>query len=123
MKEVNRSRKAITKQFGQAEPDEEARRVSISSSDLTAPDAHVAFHLKESFRRANLKESNGKAQVRREDRGTAYAISKAGTAITSHASKSKTSSTAARGGPSNRPLAKSASLLTRVPGKKGGFDS
>ncbi|KIO19247.1 hypothetical protein M407DRAFT_31099 [Tulasnella calospora MUT 4182] len=105
IKEINDSRKPAFRTFGQAEVDEESRR--------------------ETIRLARLGDPKARTQPRREDKGATYGVSKAGTAITSHASKSKASSSSAssKAGPGNRPLTKGASLLQRVPTKQGGFDS
>ncbi|KAG8981348.1 hypothetical protein FRB90_007310, partial [Tulasnella sp. 427] len=106
VKEIRGSRKVAYKVFGQAEVDEEARR--------------------ETFRRTKLGDPKARPQARREEKGTAYGVSKAGTAITSHSSKSKASmsSTSSKAGGSNKPLAKTTSMLqARVPTKKGAFGS
>ncbi|KAG8912923.1 hypothetical protein FRC01_004830 [Tulasnella sp. 417] len=105
VKEINASRKPAYRTYGQAEVDEESRT--------------------ENLRRARLGDPKARTQPRREDKGATYGVSKAGTAITSHASKSKASSSSAssKAGPGNRPLAKGASLLQRVPTKQEGFGS
>ncbi|KAG9043450.1 hypothetical protein FS837_009518 [Tulasnella sp. UAMH 9824] len=105
VKEIPGSRKPAFRTYGQVEVDEESRR--------------------ENIRLARLGDPKARTQPRREDKGATYGVSKAGTAITSHASKSKasSSSSSSKAGPGNRPLTKGASLLQRVPTKQGGFDA